>query len=789
MFRVSNDLYGSNLASAHELAKGYTRPIIHASPRFIPDELRNAQHELKAKRKLNLILSSKSISEAPVNIGDLIEVFIKLENQKRGTWSNPLPVLSYDPDSRTVTVPGAHGRQRKIAIEDVRHAISVDNRLAVAIQAAIDELSYEIEDSIENYLTHDSQPPTAIVPCDDDDDYMSDPFSGSNNDENLAAVTYTPEVPSTFDPDVESSSTMEHPPVSSTHPMTLRSRQPSTSDSNGNLSGHRIELLPGSELTSAEQDALKLYYERFEGKEFLLYHAEGLPSFITANSYSIVEHNFLRHCISVHRSKVPTNANVISSHVLYKIKRRDDGSLTCKARIAPHGNEDRDRLNLKTDSACCPPIGIRVLFSICQLHRWHLTKIDIKGAFLQSGNAQRDVYVIPPRECQDRQFIWLLTVATYGLVNANSKWQIHSDQTFFDLGLHTTVFIPQLFHMKTDGRLTLLVVKVTDDIFVGGPEQVKRSFIDRLGQKYELGTITHLPGTCFFYGLEVCQDGNCVIQVNADGKLNKIVPHVLSRQRRKQSCDLLNRLEQFHFNSVNGSIGFIGVHAFPLAAFVSSYLQQRRNSASVKDIALQSSMLKKLCTYGSSCKYISPPKGTFQLSVVVFADAARPSENGQIGILAGLLIGKLCKDSIFHVISWSSSLSKRPAKSSGSAEILAASIAVDEGMLLSAAFSVLLGTRIPVIVIVDSKDLFDSLTSCHIPEDRSIRADVQLIRYYFETKQIDKVVWVPGSANLADPLTKKDSPLSDALQLLLFQGSMPFDFDKMLHRNSSPNLG
>ena len=157
MFRISNDLYGNNLASAHELAKGYTRPIIHASPRFIPDELRIAQHELKAKRKLNLILSSKSITEAPVNIGDLIEVFIKLENQKRGTWSSPLPVLSYDPDSRTVTVPGAHGRQRKIAIEDVRHAISVDNSLAVAIQAAIDELAHEIEDSIENHVTIDSQ--------------------------------------------------------------------------------------------------------------------------------------------------------------------------------------------------------------------------------------------------------------------------------------------------------------------------------------------------------------------------------------------------------------------------------------------------------------------------------------------------------------------------------------------------------------------------------------------------------------------------------------------------------
>lgn len=121
--------------------------------------------------------------------------------------------------------------------------------------------------------------------------------------------------------------------------------------------------------------------------------------------------------------------------------------------------------------------------------------------------------------------------------------------------------------------------------------------------------------------------------------------------------------------------------------------------------------------------------------------------------------------------------------------MLAAGSAIDESILISSALGVLLKAEIPVIVVVDSKDLFDSLTSCHVPEDKCIRADVQLIRYYFETQKVNKMLWIPGSLNLAHPLTKKDSRLTDALQLLLFDGSLPFDFPRIEERCSERNLG
>ena len=67
---TSNDLYGNNVMSSFEVAKGYTKPLIKpANELGIPDEIYQAQQNLIAKRKLALILKSKSTAEIPVKAG------------------------------------------------------------------------------------------------------------------------------------------------------------------------------------------------------------------------------------------------------------------------------------------------------------------------------------------------------------------------------------------------------------------------------------------------------------------------------------------------------------------------------------------------------------------------------------------------------------------------------------------------------------------------------------------------------------------------------------------------
>ncbi len=76
-----------------------------------------------------------------------------------------------------------------------------------------------------------------------------------------------------------------------------------------------------------------------------------------------------------------------------------------------------------------------------------------------------------------------------------------------------------------------------------------------------------------------------------------------------------------------------------------------------------------------------------------------------------------------------------------------------EGKVLVNAYRQLLNIEIDLLIAVDSKDLYDTLSTCRNATDRSTRADVSVIRYEFETKNVSRMIWVSGKSNLADPLT------------------------------------
>lgn len=197
--------------------------------------------------------------------------------------------------------------------------------------------------------------------------------------------------------------------------------------------------------------------------------------------------------------------------------------------------------------------------------------------------------------------------------------------------------------------------------------------------------------------------------------------------------------------------------------------------------------LKKL---GTVCAYKCPPRNCdLTLSVLVFSDAGRTTDHCQLCFIAGLLIGDMTNGSIIHTVSWSSRKSKRPVKSVGAAEILAAGEAIDEGKLIAQSYSMILGFQLDLIIVLDSKDLFYSLSTQRNSIDKSIRANVNVIRHEFEIRNVHKIIWIPGNLNLADPGTKCDSPLSPALQLMLFSGKLPSSFPGLESCTSDRSLG
>ena len=514
-----------------------------------------------AKRKLTLILRSKTIEETPIAVGDMVQIFVKDSKEKRGKWSQSMPVLSYDLSNRTVTVPGSKGRKVCAAVEDVRPSICA-NELASAVQDSIDELD-RILDEVVDQLESEGHSSDETVSGHRDRTRAYRDEEPDCIGQNLPAVGDRIEVYWPLDKkfyegciekhDVDTDKYSVHYidgdkenvrlqdevwnyVKDTTNHQRLDNTETEERDEDRIQAGE-VQLSPGQELQSAEEKLIESYYQAFGHGEFMLHQAQGLPPYATQIAYAREEQPFKKIAHEVAVSQIPKKANVVTSQVLYKVKRCDDGSLTLKARIAVHGNKGREKNTLKTDSATCPPVGIRILLSLATIFSWTLSKIDFKSAFLQT-QAKRDVYVVPPRECKTRyRHYWLLLSAAYGLVNAGAKWQQLSDDVLRGFGFLQSVQVPQLFYLKANGKLVVAAVKVVDDIMFAGKRAKLSEVIGEIAKSYKLGTIVYGPGQIHFYSLMVTQLEDMMVTIDGEEKC-EVTSHQVLRDGEEESRNL-----------------------------------------------------------------------------------------------------------------------------------------------------------------------------------------------------------------------------------------------------------
>lgn len=103
--------------------------------------------------------------------------------------------------------------------------------------------------------------------------------------------------------------------------------------------------------------------------------------------------------------------------------------------------------------------------------------------------------------------------------------------------------------------------------------------------------------------------------------------------------------------------------------------------------------------------------------------------HGRIGFLAGLLIRDFEQWLVLNTIARTSHKSKRPVHYIVEAELLDSGEGIDEGKLLVKVYRTFLDVDVDHLVFLYSKDLFTTLYICRNYIDKSIRADVSVIRY------------------------------------------------------------
>ena len=101
-------------------------------------------------------------------------------------------------------------------------------------------------------------------------------------------------------------------------------------------------------------------------------------------------------------------------------KKTADGKEIPKARSVV--KDFQEHSEIQADSPTGSKEALRLLLSIISSHQWTLNSIDIRAAFLQGKDIERDVYIVPPVEANCKHVLWKFEKRVYGLKNAARSW-------------------------------------------------------------------------------------------------------------------------------------------------------------------------------------------------------------------------------------------------------------------------------------------------------------------------------------------------------------------------------
>eukprot|EP00171_Calliarthron_tuberculosum_P023073 IDg23073t1 len=424
----------------------------------------------------------------------------------------------------------------------------------------------------------------------------------------------------------------------------------------------------------------------------------------------------------VSRKDIPPDANLIGSHVIYK--RKQDGRV--KARIVPWGHKDAEKE-----------------FS------WAIGEMDVTAAFLQAQGFKRQVYVRPPRdECAADQF-WRLTAAAYGLCDSGRLWYLTSDAALRSgFGLTRSRLEPTMYYEKdSNGLLCFLLVAQVDNYVYAGNEGRMKRFERLLSAEFAIGELKR--GSFGLYGCEISQDATMGITMTQLGK-HALLPHVigsLPKTEKRETDKPANAKQLYEYRQIVGQLLFIGRCTQPIMLRIASHMATKISSLMTHHLRDLISLVK--------CKPWKQEGHDSKRRVHLFRRS----------------------DEVVHPIHWSSRRLRRVARSSSTAEILAASEAVDVGVYYRELLSELLYEH-TLDLVTDSRSVFALVSTTKEPEEKRNKVDLACMRQAFDTGMLTSVSWSPGHSLVSDALTKDNRFTSSLLLNVLRTGVYPIHADK-----------
>ena len=445
-----------------------------------------------------------------------------------------------------------------------------------------------------------------------------------------------------------------------------------------------------------------------------------------------------------------------------------DGHHGVKARLTVRGDQE-DTENVRKDSPTVRKGNIKIFCAVAAKEGWDIKTNDVTCAFLQGAPIKRHVYILPPKERRVPGILWKLKKPVYGLTDAARGWHLALDGELTGSGCDKCLIDPAMYlYFSEKGKKTIEGIALThvDDVLHGGTDKFEEEVMKTVKSSFKFSS--EESEQFRYVGMNMFQRDNGIL-INQDHYVHSLELPDMEIARGQKSDEELNAEGQTEFRACVAKILYVGFQSRPDVCFEGKCLSTKFGKATKSDLKCALKKIQKL--KGNNTEMFFPNLGYVgDWCIVGYSDAgirSMPDKTNSVGGQVVLLVNERKK--LACIMNWRSKKLVRKVVSSLAGEALAMVAVIGEIVYNKAILSQIYGDvigNLPVVVVIDSKNLYESILSTSLVEDSWLIPDIAIIKEALQQETISSVRRVSSEDMLANCLTKAGASAEGLLHVL-----------------------
>ena len=255
-------------------------------------------------------------------------------------------------------------------------------------------------------------------------------------------------------------------------------------------------------------------------------------------------------------------------------KQKVKGRLVCKGFM--------ESIKPQSDSPTIGRSHVLIYTAVAANCKFHIWAIDIKGAYLQSNELDRDIFVQPPPDIQKEigdDVVWRLNKPMYGLDDSGRKFYLKVKEILLGMGFEVMHEDNAFFYLRQDGELIAMISCHVDDFKIAASEDFGQKIIDAIALHL---TISKIEKNKFrFTGVDFHRtDESITISMEA-------YAHSIEKIEQFRACkkeEELTKTEHKMFRKKVGQLAWLAANARPDISIQVQNLSQKSSKPTMGDL-------------------------------------------------------------------------------------------------------------------------------------------------------------------------------------------------------------